>query len=228
MSANQIAPIAYAFDVSEIDPFVGGGAPLPSGTYPMQIVGMEVKANSGNTGHNLALIYEVIDGELKGRKLFDNLNLWFKNPADAKKEAQVVEIANKHLSSIGHAVGVTQGQDLTVLAFKPMAVEVELIKQAARQNPNTGEELPARETNRIVRRDPLSAQSPTPTPQFQQQQQAQQAAAAPAFNPAAPQAQAAAAPAVSAPPFAAPAQAATAAPAAPQASAAAAPPPWQK
>lgn len=184
-----IASITYNFDVSDIDPYVGGGGPLPTGVYAAMITAMEVKANNNQaTGHNLALIYTVMEGELKGRKFFDNLNLWFKNPENAEKEAQTIEIANRQLSSIGHAVGVTAGADLALLGEKLMLVDLEEVpEQAEKVNPNTGEAVKGRKaSNRIIRRDPYIAQSANSgaAPQFQQQQQAAAAASAPAFNPA--------------------------------------------
>lgn len=233
-------PIKYNFNVEGIDPFVAGGQPLPGGWYLMHIVEMACKANRDqSTGHNLSTELAVLEGEHKGRKMFDNLNLWYTG-ANAEK---TVEIAMKQLSSIGHAVGVTSGDDLTLLALKPMLVEVEL--QEAKPdtiNPNTGETVKGRgPSNRILQRKQATAENialhlnkgGVPVPQVQQQMgQATQAAAAaqaPAFNPA--QAQAAApAPQASTqapPPFAAP-QAAAAPAAAPAGGTTQAPPPWQR
>lgn len=232
--AQAIAPISYNFDISGIDPYVGGGGTLPSGPYPMQITGMEVKANrDASSGHNLALEYTVLDGEFKGRKFYENLNLWHTGSSAA------VEIANKQLSSIGHAVGVLAGADLTILAFKPMIVELELTEaQPDKINPNTGETVKGRgPQNRVVKRDPISQQATQVPAQVAQQvaPAAAAASAAPAFNPAQaqpaqpaqnPVAAQAAAPAQQAPAFA---QAAAApAAAAPAPAGAPATPPWQR
>lgn len=224
-------PIQYKFDVTNIDPYVGGGAPLPSGVYAMQITNMDCKANNNaESGHNLALEYTVIAGEFKGRKYFENLNLWHTGSSAA------VEIAEKQLSSIGHAVGVLAGEDLTVLANKPMLVELELQEATPdKANPNTGETIKGRgPQNRVIKRDPYIAQSANSgaAPQFAQQPQAAAAAQAPAFNPATAAAGAPIQAAQQAPAFN---PAAAQAPAnAPPAQAAAAPvngaavPPWQK
>jgi hypothetical protein len=226
MTQPQIAPIQYAFDVSGIDPYVGGGAPLPSATYLMHISNMEVKANKdAATGHNLALEYSILDGEHKGRKYFENLNLWHTASSAA------VEIANKQLSSIGHAVAVLSGNDPTVLCFKPMLVELELTEQQPdKVNPNTGDTIKGRgPQNRVVRRDPVSAQASAVPGQVAQQVAPAAAAAnaAPTFNPAQQQVAApAAAQGQQAPAFAAAQQAAPAAQAAPAGGPAV--PPWQK
>lgn len=240
-----VASIQYQFDVSGIDPYVGGGGPLPSGWYVMSITAMECKANQdATTGHNLAMQYTVQDGELKGRKMFENLNLWHKISTAA------VEIAEKQLSSIGHAVGVLAGNDLAVLAEKPMLVELELVpQQPEKVNPNTGETIKERgPQNRIVQRKPATPENYAlhiagkpansgPAPQINVAQQAAAATQAPAFNPAASapaQAAAQQAPAfaASAPAAAAAAPANQAAPAAAVNGAApaggAATPPWLK
>jgi hypothetical protein len=206
---GTLAPIPYNYDMSAVDPFVGGGDPLPSGTYAAKITGMEVKQNRNTaSGYNLALEYTVIEGEFKGRKFFGNLNLWFKNPSNAEKEAQTIEIANRQLSSIAHAVNQITGSDLTQLAEKPMSVGLEYQDATPdKQDPNTGETIKGRRaSNNVLRHDPYlpQAQNSGQAPIIAQQQQAAQAQAAPAFNPAA-QAPAQAAPAAQAPAQAAPA-----------------------
>lgn len=225
---TTLAPINYPFNVEGIDPYVGGAStPLPAGKYVMEIAEMEVRANrDASTGHNLSLVYSVLDGEFKGRKFYEALNLWHTGSSAA------VEIANKQLSSIGHAVGILSGNDPTALAFKPMHVELELTEAAPDKiNENTGETVKGRgPQNRVVKREAYQAAQAVPNVAAAPAAAAQ----APAFAPAAQPAQAAAtaaAPAAQAPAAQAPAFA----PAAAQAPAAAAPaggapvaPPWQK
>lgn len=219
--------IPFKFDVSGIDPYVGGGAPLPTGFYLLAIDTMEVKENGGKNGHNLAIVNTVQHGEHKGKKVFDNLNLWIQGNSAAE------EIAYKQLSSYGHAVGVTAGEDLGQLANIPYIAEVELVpEQPEKENPNTGEKIPGRKAqNRVLRRMPATeenfnqyiaggsavvpaAAAPSPA--------AAAASSAPAFNPA-----------QNAAPAAAPAPTPSAAPAAATPSAAPtggapATPPWLK
>src|SRR4249920_3299146 len=102
--------IQWDFDLSNIDPYVGA-AVYPAGEYPMAITNMECRQNNdAASGANLWLEYTIIDGEFKNRKYYENLNLWHETSEQAK------EIAYKQLSSIGHAVGVVQGNDLTLMA----------------------------------------------------------------------------------------------------------------
>jgi hypothetical protein len=235
-----IVSIPYKFDVTSIDQYVGaGGEPLPSGWYLMPITDMEVKENNKkDTGHNLALTSSVIEpAEFKGRKLFENLNLWHATSSAA------VEIAEKQLSSIGHSVGVPVGTDLAQLGNVPMLVEVRLdAAQPDKQNPNTGETIKGRgPSNSVVQRkmatpenialylhgQPANGAAPgAAAPNMAPQAAA--ASAAPAFNPAASAAPAAAA--QQAPAFnpAAAAPAANAPSAAPAPAAGGAVPPWQK
>lgn len=222
-------PIAYAFDVTNIDPFVQGGAPVPAGQYPAAIRAMSVKPNNvATTGHNLACEYVITDGEFKGRKVFDNLNLWHTGSTAA------CEIAMKQLSSIGHAVGVLSGGDLTLLCNKPMLIEVSYEEGTpAGMNPNTGEATPERKPrNTILRRDPLTSESSAqaaphiPASQPVSQPNAAAAQAAPAFQaPAQAQPAAQAAPAFTPAPTTAPATAAVGAPATAPGGAV---PPWQQ
>lgn len=149
-------PIAYNFDLTNVDPYVGAGRVYPAGSYPMAITNMEVRANrDAASGHNLAIEYTIADGEFKGGKYFENLNLWHTTSTSAQ------EIAFKHLSSIGHAVGVITGTDLTQLAQKLMIVELDYQDaQPEGMNPNTGEKIraqPAR--NRVVQRIPYTPES---------------------------------------------------------------------
>lgn len=147
--------IPFKFNVAGIDPFVAGGAPLPGGFYLLSVTEMECKENNGKNGHNLAMVNTVQHGDLKGRKLFDNFNLWIQNNSAAE------EIAYKQLSSLGHAVGVVEGEDLGLLANKPFIAEVELVpEQAEKENPNTGEKIPGRKaSNRILRRMPATEEN---------------------------------------------------------------------
>lgn len=222
--------IQFHFDVTNVDVFVAGGEPLPNGTYPMDITNMELKANNdASSGHNLAIEWTVFEGEFKGRKHFENLNLWH------TKSSAAVDIANKQLSSIGHAVGVLTGEDLTILANRHALVTVSLETSADRVNPNTGETIKGRQQNRTIRHDPYSAAGSGAPINMQQQQQAAAAAQAPAFNPAAQQAAPAQAPIQQAAPMQAAAPAAqqqapafTAQQQPPAAVNGAAPPPWQR
>lgn len=152
--ANVMQPIPWDFDLTNVDPYVGQQV-YPAGLYPMQIDNMEVRLNNDNSsGHNLWLEYTFLGGEFQNRKFYENLNLWHTTSEPAK------EVAIKQLSSIGHAVGVIVGNDLTQLARRPMLVELSYREGTAESvNPNTGEKTPARQArNNVIRRDPYNQQ----------------------------------------------------------------------
>ena len=100
------------FDATQVSP-ESQFAPLPNGDYPVVITESEVKPTKDGAGQYLQLTLEVIDGHYKGRKIWDRLNLWNKN-------STAVEIAQRALSQICHAIGVLQVQDTVMLHNKPL------------------------------------------------------------------------------------------------------------
>lgn len=103
------------FDATTIEPSKPL-EPLPNGDYTCVLTGSELK-KSGKGDDMLSLELQVIDGEHKGRKLFDNLMRSHSNP-------QVVHIANEKLSALCHATGVLRPQDSTELHNLPITVTV--------------------------------------------------------------------------------------------------------
>lgn len=113
------------FDASQIQP--NSFEALPNGNYPVIITESEwIQTKAGN-GRYLKLTLDIIDGQFKGRKLFDRLNL--ENP-----NTQAEEIARRTLSAICHAVGVLKPNDSVELHNLPMVAIV-----ACRKNEQTGE-----------------------------------------------------------------------------------------
>lgn len=104
------------FDATTVAPQAAFEA-LPAGWYLVAIVGSESKPTKAGTGEYLELTLEVLEGDYKGRKVFDRLNL--DNP-----NAQAVEISKATLSAICHAVGVLQPKDSTELHNLPLLAKV--------------------------------------------------------------------------------------------------------
>lgn len=94
-------------------------SPIPVGEYVVQITDSDVKPTKSGNGHRLELTFEVIDGEFKGRKVWANLNLDNPNP-------KAVEIAQRELSAICHAVGKLQVVDSQELHYKPLVIRVDI------------------------------------------------------------------------------------------------------
>ena len=92
---------------------------VPAGTYLAVIEDSDYAENKQGTGKILSLKYQIIDGPLKGRKLFENLNIENKSP-----QAEI--IARKALNSIGLAVGVLQVKDSADLHNIPFYIDVKV------------------------------------------------------------------------------------------------------
>ena len=104
------------FDASTVEP-LGSFEPIPLGDYMVIISATEMKPTKDGKGQYLQLTYDVVDGEYKGRKIFDRLNLINDN-----KTAQ--EIAQRALSSICRAVGVMRPQRTEELHSKSFVIKV--------------------------------------------------------------------------------------------------------
>jgi hypothetical protein len=104
------------FDASTVDPAVGF-PPIPEGDYVAAIVGSETKPNSKRTGSYLQLMFEVLEGEYKGRKLWARLNL-------DNLSQQAVDMARAELSAICRAVGVLKPADSSALHDRPLTIQV--------------------------------------------------------------------------------------------------------
>ncbi len=110
--------------------------PLPSGEYPVIITDSDMKPTKAGTGQYLELTFQVIDGPSKGRLVWARLNLDNPNP-------KAVEIAQRDLSAICHAVGHAQAlTDSQVLHNRPLVIRVEFV-QAGGRNQHDGNEVKA-------------------------------------------------------------------------------------
>lgn len=164
-----------AGDFSAIDP----------GDYQAQIIDTKMKETAAKTGSFLEITWEVISGEMAGRRVWSRLNLV--NPS-----VQAVEIAQKHLASICDATGVPGPiSDSSVLHGKPCVIKV-IKKPATATYP---------EGNEVKNYAPIEGAAPT----VANPAAAAAIAGAAAATPAAPGQ--AAAPAVAAPAVATPAPA---------------------
>ena len=94
-----------------------GFEPLPVGEYLATIVATEEKSTKAGDGSYLKLEFEILEGDYKGRKLWENLNL--KN-----KSADAERIAKGQLSAICKAVGVLSPKDSVDLHNIPMLIRV--------------------------------------------------------------------------------------------------------
>lgn len=114
-----MAFLGHTFDANQVEP-QSDFAPLPAGDYTAIIVNSEMKDAKSGRGQYLELTLQVIDGPMTNRLLWDHLTLVHDN-------AKTVEIAQRQLSAICHAVGVLQVEDSEQLHNRPLSVRVKYI-----------------------------------------------------------------------------------------------------
>jgi hypothetical protein len=107
-----------SFDASSVEPTTAYDL-LPAGKYRAQIVESELRVTRNGTGQFLWLMLDILEGEHKGRKIFDQLNLVNPNPT-------TVEIAQRTLSAICHATGKMHVSDSEELHLIPMSIQVKI------------------------------------------------------------------------------------------------------
>lgn len=111
-----MAQLNNPFDASTVNPSPAFET-LPEGEYLVMVADSEMKPTNAKDGEYLNLTLEVLEGPYKGRIVFDRLNL-------VNKNAKAVEIAQRQLSQICHAVGVLRVNDSVELHNRPMIAKV--------------------------------------------------------------------------------------------------------
>jgi len=114
----------FNFDASTVTPQAATG-PVPAGTYLAHITESDVHPLKSGNGTGRKSAYEIIDGQYKGRKIWDNLNIQHSN-----EETQ--RIAQSQLSALCHAVNVIKLQDTAALHLKPVSIKV-VVREAQGQ-----------------------------------------------------------------------------------------------
>lgn len=104
------------FDASKVKPFEGF-EPIPEGIYRVTIVDSELNPCKSGTGKHMDFTYEVADGDYRGSKVMDILNL--DNPSE-----KTVQIAKGTLSAICRAVNVMTPMDSVDLHGIPLFIKV--------------------------------------------------------------------------------------------------------
>lgn len=108
----------FQFDASQVAP-QEGIEPVPAGWYNAAVESSELKPTKDGSGAFLECVYVVLDGQYKGRKIYDRFNIRNNN-------AQAVEIGYRQLSALCHAVGVLQITDSSMLHNRPFKVKVKI------------------------------------------------------------------------------------------------------
>ena len=116
------------FDLNDVEANVSGDySPVPAGWYDVVMIDNEIKkASSG--GQYAKLTFEIVSGDCKGRKLFDNLNIIHSN-TDTQRWAR------EKLAAIYEITGTPRSKkDLNALHNKKLRVNVK-IKESDQYGP---------------------------------------------------------------------------------------------
>lgn len=106
------------FDADAVEPSTTMEA-LPAGKYLVAITESSTGRTKAGTGEMVKLVYTVLDGPFKGRKVFDNLCMSHPN-------AKTVEIARANLSAICRAINVRSPRDTVELHNLPLMITVKV------------------------------------------------------------------------------------------------------
>jgi len=137
--------------------------PIPIGWYLAQIVESEVRQAQTGNGSFLLAVFEILEGEHRGRKVYQNVTL-------QNMSQQAVEIGQRLLTDIYTAAGVTTPtKDIRVILFKPLKTRVGIKRDPSGEWPDrnivTSVRLPNYEPKRGPGGAPAKAVPPTiPTP----------------------------------------------------------------
>lgn len=130
---------------------------VPAGTYRGVFIQSERRTSRAGNDF-LEMVFEVTEGECKGHRFWDNMNIW--HPKE-----QVVEIAKARLASACRATGIIAPRDSQELHDRPVAAIV-----VVRPRKDNGEPQ-----NEITS---YAAVAPTPSRKVQSMTPAQQGVAA--------------------------------------------------
>jgi hypothetical protein len=104
------------FDATTVEP-TSEWKPIPAGDYVVQVVASEMKYTKDGNGQYLELDFQIMEGDQQGRSHIERLNLHNSNQT-------TVDIAQRTLSSICHAIGKMTVNDSEELHFQPMIASV--------------------------------------------------------------------------------------------------------
>jgi hypothetical protein len=108
---------AYSFDSAGIEPSKPREGVIPKGWYRAHVVEASMK-DAKTAGNKFAeLEWSLLDGEHKGRKVWDRLNV-----VNDSEKAQ--DIARRDMAAICHATGVLKFRFLDELKYKPVEILV--------------------------------------------------------------------------------------------------------
>lgn len=106
------------FDATTVEPSSSLSV-LPAGPYLGCIVDSQVKTTKAGNGQYLEIVFEVMEGEHKGRKVWQRINYVNPNP-----KAQAV--AKRELANLCMALGIMHVQHSEIFHNIPLVVQLEI------------------------------------------------------------------------------------------------------
>jgi hypothetical protein len=134
--------------------------PIPPGWQSAQIVEASCKEALNNSSSTYVLaVFEIIEGEHKGRKIFQNVTLTNQNQ-------QAVEIGQRLPTDICNALEIGPLKNLEVLQYKPLKVRVGIKRDKDGVYPDRNQITQVRPYDFVPKRggDPTSVTAPLPQP----------------------------------------------------------------
>lgn len=92
---------------------------VPRGQYIACVQTSDLRLNRKATGHLLTLTFVIQEGEYKGHRIFDNVNIQHDNP-------KVQRIGQAHLSALCHATHVLKLENSSQLHDIPVKIDVSI------------------------------------------------------------------------------------------------------
>jgi hypothetical protein len=106
----------YNLDLTAIEP-ERRNEPLPEGAYSVVVSTTQTRETKAGNGTYLEIEMEIVEGDHKGRRIWDRINL--RNPSDA-----AVEIGMRRISSIGRILGIDRLMNSEQLHGKMLVVTI--------------------------------------------------------------------------------------------------------
>lgn len=139
------------------DQVLGDFTPVPTAWYPGAVVEMEYKEKKDKPGEGyVQLVFEIDEGEFKGRQMFDNVNLW-----DTGEKIQ--QFVQRKVNTLCVATGQHQLTDLNQIMYKRMLAHIKLQDGREVKDENTGEVKKYEPRNQIANYKALTAAAPATT-----------------------------------------------------------------
>lgn len=123
MSSNAPKFTGFSFNAANVTP-AAPLEPIPAGDYNVEMTDGEIVPTADGSGKRFKFELTVLDGEFKGRKIFDGFNI-------ENKSAKAQEISHQQLSAMCHATGVIQFDDVQQLFGKPFVAKIGFVGATA-------------------------------------------------------------------------------------------------